>query len=262
MNSHGPLVGKNGIVVGMANEHSIAFGCIEALAAAGARTFVTYQNTAAAPFALPPLAALQQQGAIIDTAVCDVRDTTALSTLAEHWQRHGVALDFVVHAVAFAPAADLHGRVIDASRDGFLQAIDVSCHSFIRLAKTVDPLWASVGGALLTLSYYGAEKVVPQYNLMGPVKAALEASVRELASELGPRHIRVNAIAPGPIFTRAASGIDDFKTLAQTTIAKAPLHRLTTIAEVGALAAFLAGDTARSITGAVIPVDAGYHIMA
>ena len=170
-------------------------------------------------------------------------------------------LDFVLHAIAFAPRDDLHGRVTDCSAAGFALAMDVSCHSFIRTARLAEPLMTS-GGTLLAVTFYGSERVVAHYNLMGPVKAALESSVRYLAAELGSRHIRTHAISPGPILTRAASGIDRFDELLARAAAETPEHDAVTIDDVGALAAFLVSDGARMLNGTVIPVDGGQHVMA
>ena len=166
----------------------------------------------------------------------------------------------MLHSIAFAPKSDLHGRVVDSSREGFARAMDISCHSFARMAHLAEPLMPQ-GGSLMTMSYVGAEEVIPGYGLMGPVKAALEASTRYLAAELGPKGIRVNAISPGPLATRAASGIPDFDALLQEAVQRAPLRRLVDIDEVGALCTFLAGDGAKAITGSTLYVDAGYHIL-
>jgi enoyl-[acyl-carrier protein] reductase I len=170
-------------------------------------------------------------------------------------------LDFVLHSIAFAPAADLHGRVVDSSREGFARAMDISCHSFVRMARLAEPLMTE-GGTLLTMSYLGAAEVVPHYGVMGPVKAALEASVRYLATDLGPRGIRVNAVSPGPIRTRAASGIAGFDDLVADARDRAPLPREVHIDDVGSLCAFLVSDAASAITGDVHYIDAGLHILA
>ena len=169
-------------------------------------------------------------------------------------------LDILVHSIAFAPLDDLHGRVLDSKSTGFAEAMDLSVHSFIRLARYSEALMTS-GGSCLTMSFYGARKVVSHYNIMGPVKAALEAVTRELAAELGPRNITVNALSPGPMATRAASGIDHFDEMMEQAIAISPLRRLATIDDVGATAAFLLSDKARNITGCVIHIDAGRHII-
>jgi enoyl-[acyl-carrier protein] reductase I len=186
----------------------------------------------------------------------DAERLATLEAIAEKWGR----LDILVHSIAFAPHDDLHGRVVDCSLAGFLKAMDISVHSFIRLVRGAEPLM-SQGGTCLAMSFYGAEKVISTYNVMGPVKAALEAVVRELASELGESDIRVNALSPGPMATRAASGISNFDSLMQEAIARAPLRRLADIDDVGAFAAFLASRGGRNITGGTFYVDAGFHIM-
>jgi len=251
------LTGKRGLIVGIANEHSIAFGCARVMRAAGASLAVTYLNAKAEPFVRPLADALACELSL----ACDVREDGALDAvfgrIAEEWG----GLDFVLHAIAFAPRDDLHARVTDCSAAGFGTAMDISCHSFIRMARLAEPLMPQ-GGCLLTVSFQGAERVVPHYNLMGPVKAALESSVRYLAAELGPKAIRVNAISPGPMVTRAASGIDHFDELIEGALTVAPEHHLAEIDDIGHLAAFLATDGARRITGTVIPVDGGQHVMA
>jgi enoyl-[acyl-carrier protein] reductase I len=250
------LQGKKGLIVGIANEQSIAWGCGRALRDAGAELAVTWFNEKARPY-VEPLA--RRLDADIAMAL-DVEQPGALEAvfdaIAARWGR----LDFVLHSIAFAPKTDLHGRVADCSREGFARAMDISCHSFARMARLAEPLMTG-GGSLMTMSYIGAEEVIPDYGVMGPVKAALEASVRYLAAELGPRGICVNAISPGPLATRAASGIPNFDALLAQSAQRAPLRRLVDIAEVGALCAFLAGDGARAITGNTLYVDAGYHIL-
>ncbi|MGC9269259.1 enoyl-ACP reductase FabI [Acidiphilium sp.] len=251
------LSGKIGLVLGIANEHSIAAGCARRFAEAGAQLAATYLNEKAKPFVEPVTSALPCTLLL----PCDVREPGALEAVfAAIRTAHG-RLDFLLHAMAFAPRDDLHARVTDCSAAGFAMAMDVSCHSFIRCARLAEPLMPD-GGALLSVSFYGSERVVEHYNLMGPVKAALESSVRYLAAELGPQRIRVNALSPGPIATRAASGIDRFDELLDRAARDAPEHQLATIEDVGALAAFLASDAAARITGTVIPVDGGQHIMA
>lgn len=189
----------------------------------------------------------------------DVTNEAQLNALFQTIQTRWDKLDFIIHSIAFAPKSDLQGRVIDSSREGFSIAMDVSCHSLIRLAKAAEPLMSD-GGAILTMSYYGAEKVVSNYNLMGPVKAALEASVRYLAVELGSKKIRVNAISPGPVATRAASGLADFDKLMEKAAKEAPLHQLVSLESIGETAAFLLSNKAKHITGQVIYVDSGYNI--
>jgi enoyl-[acyl-carrier protein] reductase I len=178
-------------------------------------------------------------------------------TIAKTWGQ----LDFLVHSIAFAPKSDLHGRVVDCSREGFLLAMDISCHSFIRMARLAEPLMKN-GGTLFTMSFYGAQKVVEHYNVMGPVKAALEGTARYLASELAPRGIRVHVISSGPLKTRAASGISHFDELLEAAAARAPARQLVTIDDVGIATAALAGDGARLITGDTIYIDGGLHIVS
>lgn len=251
-----PLQGKRGLVVGIANENSIAWGCAKALREAGAELAITWFNDKARPW-VEPLAQALDAAIVLPLDVEQPGQMEALfETIAAQWGR----LDFALHSIAFAPKGDLHGRVVDSSRDGFARAMDISCHSFARMARLAEPLMID-GGSLMTMSYVGAEEVIPSYGLMGPVKAALEASVRYLAAELGPRGIRVNAVSPGPLATRAASGIPQFETLMAQAAQRAPLRRLVDLADVGALCAFLAGDGARSITGSTLYVDAGYHIL-
>lgn len=250
------LQGKKGLIVGIANEHSIAWGCGRALRDAGAELAVTWFNEKARPY-VEPLA--RQLDADIAMAL-DVEHPGALEAVFDAISMRWGRLDFVLHSIAFAPKTDLHGRVTDSSREGFARAMDISCHSFARMARLAEPLMTE-GGSLITMSYIGAEEVIPDYGVMGPVKAALEASVRYLAAELGPRGICVNAISPGPLATRAASGIPNFEALLTQAAQRAPLRRLVDIAEVGALCAFLAGDGARAITGNTLYVDAGYHIL-
>ncbi len=251
-----PLQGKRGLVVGIANEHSIAWGCARAFRDAGAEVAVTWLNDKARPH-VEPLA--EQLQAPIRAAL-DVEQPGQLEALFDTLQREWGQLDFVLHSIAFAPMADLHGRVVDCSREGFARAMDISCHSFIRMARLAEPLMTQ-GGALLTMSYLGADEVVANYGLMGPVKAALESSVRYLATELGPQGIRVNAVSPGPLATRAASGIAHFDQLMSQATARSPLRRLVSLDEVGALCTFLASDGGRAITGDTLYVDAGVHIM-
>ena len=250
------LAGKKGLVVGIANDQSIAYGCAQAMQALGATLAVSYFNAKAEPH-VRPLA--EQLGAEIIMPL-DVEQPDQLEALFAQIEQRWGRLDFVLHAIAFAPAADLHGRIVDCSAAGFARAMDVSCHSFIRMAKLAEPLMAQ-GGTLVTMSYYGAQKVIDHYGIMGPVKAALEASVRYLAAELGPAGIRVHAVSPGPIKTRAASGIGDFEQLLDEAASRAPQHQLVTIADVGAVTAMLCSDAARALTGNVTYVDAGYHVM-
>lgn len=250
------LEGKRGLVVGIANDQSIAYGCARQFRALGAELAITYLNEKAEKHVRP---IAEDLGASIFLP-CDVREPDELEqvfkTIGERWG----SLDFVLHSIAFAPKEDLHARVVDCSREGFAMAMDVSCHSFIRMAKYAEPLMTN-GGTLLTVSFYGGRKVVEHYNLMGPVKAALEMSVKYLASELGQSKIRVHAISPGPLRTRAASGIDRFDELLEAAAQRAPQQQLVTVEDCGALAGFLVSDGAAAMTGSTFFVDAGYHII-
>ncbi len=250
------LAGKYGLVLGIANEHSIATGCARAFAACGAALGATYLNEKARPF----VAAVTDALPCAFLLPCDMQEAGALEAVfaevALRWGR----LDFLLHSIAFAPAIDLQGRVVDSSAAGFALAMDISCHSFLRAARLAEPLMRD-GGALLAVTYQGAEHVVPHYNMMGPVKAALESVVRYAAVELGPKGIRVNAISPGPIATRAASGIAHFDELLAAA-RDSPERRLVTIEDCRGLAAFLVGDAAKMLTGSLIPVDGGQHLLA
>lgn len=251
------LQGKRGLIVGIANEQSIAAGCADAFAKAGARLAATYLNEKARYWVEPVTERLGMEW----TAPLDVRIAGQLEKLFAEVERRWGGLDFLLHSIAYAPTEDLHGRVVDCSAEGFATAMDVSCHSFLRMAKLAEPLMTE-GGCLLCVTFYGSERVVDNYNLMGPVKAALESATRYAAAELGPKKIRVHAISPGPIATRAASGIDRFDRLLERTAAENPGRELASIEDVGALAAFLASPAARRITGTVIPVDGGQHLLA
>ena len=251
-----PLSGKKGLVLGVANEHSIAYGCARAFRALGADVALTYVNARTKPY-VEPLARGLEAPIFLP---CDVREPGQLEAVFQAADRAWGAIDFALHAIASAPKDDLHGRLADCSRDGFLMAMDVSCHSFIRMARLAEPLMRH-GGALFAISYYGAEKVVEHYNLMGPVKAALESAVRYLAYELGPKGIRVHAISPGPIKTRAASGINHFDDLIDRAAKLAPERSLVSIEDVGMATALLATDYAKLITGETVHVDGGYHIL-
>jgi enoyl-[acyl-carrier protein] reductase I len=251
------LRGKRGLVVGIANEHSIAFGCAAKLRAFGAELAITYLNEKSERF-VRPLAEQIEAGLILPL---DVEQPGQVESVFDHIRAEWGGLDFVIHSIAFAPREDLHGRVTDCSLAGFQQAMRVSCYSFIELGRLAEPLMTP-GGALLTMSYYGADKVVSNYNIMGPVKAALEATMRYLAVELGEKGIRVFAVSPGPLKTRAASGIAQFDELVEDAVARSPEHRLVDIAEVGRVVAFLIGGGASGMTGDTIYVDAGLHIVA
>ena len=251
------LHGKRGLVVGIANDASIAAGCARAFAGAGATLAATYLSDKA----LPHVRAVTDPLGCTLLLPCDVRVPgqleAAFARIAADWGR----LDFVLHSIAFAPREDLNGRVVDCSAEGFALAMDVSCHSFLRMARLAEPLMTA-GGCLLTVTFYGSERVVEHYNLMGPVKAALESAVRYTAAELGAKGIRAHAISPGPIRTRAASGIDRFDELLMAAADNASGQYLVDVGDVGALAAFLVSDGARRITGTVIPVDGGQHMLA
>jgi len=252
----GILAGKKGLIVGIANEHSIAWGCATAFHEAGAELAVTYLNAKAHDFVYP-LAKKLEAPIVLPL---DVREGAQMDTLFDAVKAQWGRLDFLLHAIAFAPMQDLQGRVTDASRAGFLEAMDISCYSFIRMAHCAEPLMTE-GGCLLTTSYYGGEKVIPHYGLMGPVKSALESTVRYLASELGEKNIRVNALSPGPIATRAAGGIAHFDQLLELVHRKSPEHAATSIEAVGSYARFLVSDEARLVTGSIAYIDAGYNII-
>jgi enoyl-[acyl-carrier protein] reductase I len=251
-----PLEGKRGIVVGLANEQSIAWGCARAFHAAGAELAVTWQSDRALPYVEPLLQQLKPAIAMPADVSRTDQMRAVFDTIGEQWGR----LDFLLHAVAYAPRADLHGRVVDSSAEGFAIAMDTSCHSFIRMAKLAEPLMTS-GGSLMAMTYIGADQAIAEYGVMGPVKAALEATVRYLAVELGPAGIRVHAVSPGALPTRAASGLPNFDHLLDDTARRAPLRRPLDIDDVGALCTFLAGDAARAMTGGVHYIDAGMHVL-
>lgn len=250
------LNGKVGLIVGIANDHSIAWGCARAFRDAGAELAVTYLNQKAEPY-VRPLAEQVQAPIILPMDVAQPGQLEAVfDAVKQKWGR----LDFLLHSIAFAPRDDLHGRVVDSSRDGFLAAIDISCHSFARMAKLAEPLMDK-GGSLLTVTFEGSRRVVPHYNLMGPVKAALEAVVRSLAVELAPQGIRVHALSPGVIQTRAASGLPEFNSLIQEALAKTPTHTLPTIEQVGNVATFLVSDASSGLSGETVHIDNGYHLL-
>ena len=251
------LAGKRGLVVGIANETSIAAGCAVALRAAGAELAVTYLNEKAEPFVRP---VAEKLGAALFVPL-DVRIPGQMEAVFERIERDWGSLDFVLHSIAFAPREDLHTSVVNCSAEGFAMAMDVSCHSFIRMARLAVPLMKD-GGSLMTVSFYGADRVVENYNMMGPVKAALESSVRYLAADLAERRIRAYAISAGPVKTRAASGIDRFDALLDKVRERTPAHRLVGIEEIGQIAAFLASDAGAPMTGSVIYADGGFHTVA
>jgi enoyl-[acyl-carrier protein] reductase I len=248
--------GRRGLIVGIANEHSIAWGCAKAFRALGAELAVTYLNDKAKPY-VEPLAREVEAPIFLPLDVSKPGEMEAVfETIAKRWG----SLDFVVHSIAFSPKEALGGRVIDVEREGFLTTMDISCWSFIRMARLAEPLMTN-GGALFTMTYYGSQRVVEHYNIMGVAKAALECAVRYLAAELGPSGIRVHAVSPGPLMTRAASGIPEFDELLEKARSKAPARRLVSIDDVGLATAFLAHDAARLITGETLYIDGGYHII-
>ena len=243
-------------MLGIANRDSIAYGCAKAFKTIGAELALTYLNDKAKPY-VEPIAEELEAPIFMP---CDVQQEGQLESLFAAIQEKWGRLDFALHSIAFAPKEDLRGRLVDSSSAGFLKAMDVSCHSFVRMAKLAEPLMTD-GGALFAMSFYGAAKVVKNYNLMGPVKAALECVVRYLAYELGPKGIRVYAVSPGPVKTRAASGLKQFDEMLAEAAERAPSHQLATIADVGAAVAFLALPIARMINGDTVYIDGGYHVM-
>lgn len=250
------LEGKKGLIVGIANNHSIAWGCARAFRAFGADLAVTYLNDKAKPH-VEPLADELEAAIIMPLDMAVPGQVEAVfEKIGETWGE----LDFVVHSIAFAPRETLAGRVTDAPLDGFLKTMEISCWSFIRMAQLAEPLMKN-GGTLFTMTYYGSQMVVENYNIMGVAKAALESTVRYMAAELGPKGIRVHAVSPGPLATRAASGIPEFDTLLEKAKVKSPARELVGVDDVGAATAFLAHDAARLITGQVLYIDGGYHII-
>jgi len=249
------LSGRKCLVVGIANEHSLAWWAARHFRNAGAELALTYLNDKAKPY-VEPLARQLDAKLFLPCNVGVPGELDAVfAAIKQQWGR----LDIVFHSIAWARKEDLQGRLVDCSAEGFAESMLVSCHSFIRMAKLAEPLMHA-GASLTTLSYYGAEKVVDHYNVMGPVKAALEASVRYLAHELGTAGIRVNAISAGPVKTRAASGIRHFDELLDESARKAPLRRTVDACEVGRTALLLASDYAAAITGEILHVDAGFHV--
>lgn len=242
--------------MGIANDNSIAYGCAQAFQHLGTDLAITYLNEKAKPYVEP----LAEQLEAEIFMPCDVMHEGELEAVFRAIKARWGRLDFALHSIAYAPREDLHNRLVDSSKEGFALAMDVSCHSFVRMARLAEPLMVD-GGTLFAMSYYGAEKVVENYNLMGPVKAALEGAVRYLAYELGPKGIRVHVISPGPIKTRAASGIQHFDEVIERAAERAPMRSLVTIEDVGIATAYLASDAARLITGETTYIDGGYHIV-
>jgi len=254
---HPPLKGKKALVVGVANDQSIAYGCAKAFHELGADLAVTYLNEKSRKFVEPLASGLK---APIFMPL-DVATPGELEAVFEKIEKKWGKLDILVHSIAFAPKEDLRGGLLDCSAEGFKLAMDISCHSFVRMAKLAAPLMKD-GGSMFAMSYYGAQKVVANYNVMGPVKAALEASCRYLAYELGPQKIRVHAVSPGPLKTRAAGGLKDFDLLLAKAARKAPVGELVDIMDVGFACAYLATPYARRLSGETLFVDGGVNIMA
>jgi len=251
------LVGQKALVVGIANENSIAWGCAKSLKAQGADLAITWLNEKSEPHVRP----LADKLGVDILEPLDVTKSGEMEAVFAKIEDRWGKLDVLVHSIAFAPKADLQGRVVDCSADGFALAMDVSVHSFLRMIRLAEPLMAE-GGTCLSVSFFGSKRVVRHYNMMGPVKAALESVVRYTASELGVKGIRVHALSPGPLATRAASGIDHFDELLAQASAQAPTHQLASIDDVGAMAAFLASPAARNLTGGVHDIDGGFSITA
>ena len=251
------LKGSKALVVGVANQYSIAYGCAKAFHELGAELAITYVNEKTKSY-VEPLARELEAPIFMPL---DVATPGMLEAVFERIRKDWGRLDILVHSIAYAPKQDLQGPLVDCSAEGFKQAMDISCHSFIRMARLAAPLMTN-GGTLFAMSYYGANKVVPNYNVMGPVKAALEASCRYLAYELGNKAIRVHAISPGPLKTRAASGLKDFDLLLNEAAQRAPVGELVDIMDVGFTCAYLATPYARRLSGETLYVDGGVNIMA
>jgi len=250
------LKGRKGLIVGIANDQSIAWGCARAFRALGADLAVTYLNDKAKKYVEPLARELEAPIFMPLDVMAEGQTEAVFDKIAKEWGQ----LDFLVHSIAFSPKEALHGRVIDVPRNGFLTTMEVSCWSFIRMAHLAEPLMKN-GGTMFTMTYYGSQMVVENYNIMGVAKAALECAVRYLAAEVGPKGIRVHAISPGPLATRAASGIPEFDELMDKAQSKAPTRSLVSIDDVGRATAFLALDGAKLITGSTLYVDGGYHII-
>ena len=250
------MAGKRGLIMGLANDKSLAWGIAQKLAEAGADLAFSYQGEALAK-RVRPLAAQLGSERLID---CDVSDMAALDASFDALAKDWPTLDFVVHAIGFSDKSELRGKYVDTSLDNFLMTMNISAYSFVACAQRALPLMPN-GGALLTLSYYGAEKVIPHYNVMGVAKAALETSVKYLAVDLGPQNVRVNAISAGPIKTLAASGIGDFRYILKWNELNSPLRRNVTIDEVGGAGLYLLSDLASGVTGEIHHVDAGYNVI-
>ncbi len=251
------LLGQKALVIGIANEHSIAYGCAKAFRTVGADLAITWLNEKARPHVEPLAQELEAQ----ITGAVDVSVPGQLEAIFDRIRSEWGELDILVHSIAFAPKEDLQGGLLNCSAEGFAKAMDVSCHSFVRMARLAAPLMRD-GGSMFAMSYYGANRVVPNYNVMGPVKAALEGCCRYLAYELGSNGIRVHAISPGPLKTRAASGLKDFQLLLNEAVQKAPLGELVDIMDVGFACAYLATSLAKRVTGGTVYIDGGANIVA
>ncbi|MEM1371255.1 MAG: enoyl-ACP reductase FabI [Pseudomonadota bacterium] len=249
------MAGKRGLIMGVANNRSIAWGIAKACVSQGAKVAFTYQGDALKK-RVEPLATQLGSDHVLP---CDVTDGPSMDAVFDTLQKDWGGLDFLVHAIAFSDKAELDGRYVDTSEENFNRTMNISCFSLTALAKRAEPLMSD-GGSIITLTYYGAEKVMPHYNVMGVAKAALEASVRYLAADLGQNGIRVNAISAGPIKTLAASGISDFRYILRWNEYNSPLRRTVTIDEVGGAGVYLLSDLSRGVTGEVHHVDAGYHV--
>jgi enoyl-[acyl-carrier protein] reductase I len=254
--AHASLEGRKALVVGIANKDSIAWGCAKWLRALGAEVAVTYLNEKAKKFVAPIAEELEAKIFM----PLNVNEPGQMEAVFERIGKDWGQLDIVIHSIAFSPKEALNGRVVDVGREGFAATMDVSCWSFMRMAQLAEPLMKK-GGSLFTMTYYGSQMVVENYNIMGVAKAALECAVRYMAAELGPKGIRVHAVSPGPLATRAASGIPEFDELLAKAQEKAPSRALVSVDDVGAAVAFLALDQARLITGETLYIDGGYHII-
>lgn len=256
MSNIGLMTGKRGVVMGVANDHSIAWGISKALAEQGAEIAFTYQTDSLLK-RVQPLAQSLGMSLLVE---CDVSNPSgiadAFETIGKEWGK----IDFVVHAIAFADKADLRGKYMETTRDNFAMALNISCFSFTETCKAAFPIM-NEGGAFLTLTYYGAEKVIPHYNVMGVAKAALEASVRYLAADMGEYNIRVNAISAGPVKTLASAGIGDFRHISQWAKYNSPLRRTTSLEDVGGAGVYLLSNLSSGVTGEIHHVDSGYHVV-
>ncbi|WP_052262432.1 enoyl-ACP reductase FabI [Pseudoalteromonas luteoviolacea] len=256
MHSMMDLSGKQGVVVGIANEHSLAYACAKLFNDSGAKVIATYANESAARFVLPLQSTLEG----VSLVCCDLSDESSISRLLAIAESHLGPIDFIVHSIAFAPMADLHGRLIDCSQAGFQEAIEVSCFSLVRLVSKFENI-LNAQASVVTMSYLGSQRAIQNYNVMGPIKSALDSSVRYLAMELGDKGCRVNAISAGPIKTRAASGLKNFEQLIEKSHAGSPLQRDLSSEDVAKTAMYLVSDLSQAVTGSTIYVDNGYHVM-